>query len=52
MSIAKFNSLGYKVEFKHKKAKIYGGSSELIGTEDQTRGNLFSLYLCDDTCFW
>ena len=46
------NSLGYWVEFKKKKAKIYDANGELIGSGDQTRGILFYLDLLEDTCLF
>ena len=33
----------------HKKTKIYNGSGELIGSGDQIRGNLFYLYLFENS---
>ena len=47
--MAQLNSLGYKVEFYNKKTKIYDTTGELIGSGDQTRGNLFYLDLSEDT---
>ena len=43
------NSSSYRVEFQHKKAKIYDGSSVVIGNGDQARRNFFYLDLCDNT---
>ena len=41
--MSQLNSSGCKVEFEHKKAKIYDVDGELIGSDDQKRGNLFYL---------
>ena len=49
LSVTQLNSLGYKVEFQQKKAKIYNGPRELIRSQDETRGNLFYLDLSDHT---
>ena len=40
------------VEFHQKKAKIFGDVGELIGSNDQTKGNLFYLDLFDETYFF
>ena len=40
---------GYKVEFENKKTKIYDTNGKLIGSGDQTRGNLFYLDMNDGT---
>ena len=50
LSVAQLNRTGYRVEFHHKKAKIFDATSELIGSGEQTRGNLFYLDLSKETC--
>ena len=49
LSVSQLNSLGCKVEFEHKKAKIYYVDGELIGSGDHTRGNLFYLDMNEAT---
>ena len=39
--VSQLNSLGFKVEFENKIAKIYDTDGKLIGKGDQTRSNLF-----------
>ena len=36
----------------HRKAKIFDVNGKLIGSGDQTRGNLFYLDLSDETCLF
>ena len=50
LSVSQLNSLGYKVQFEHKKTKIYDVDGELNGSGDQTRGNIFYLDMDDATC--
>ena len=50
LSVSQLNSLGCKVEFDNKKAKIYEINGKLIGNGDQTRGNLFYLDMNNATC--
>lgn len=50
LSVAQLNKIGYQVEFHHKRAKIFNATRELIGSRDQTRGNLFYLDLSEETC--
>ena len=38
------------MEFHHRKAKIFDATSELIGSREQTRGNLFHIDLSEETC--
>ena len=48
--MSQLNSLGCKVEFEKKIAKIYDTNGKLIGKGNQTRGNIFYLDMDDDTC--
>ena len=50
--MSQLNSLGCKVEFYHKRAMIYDGDGEPIGSGDQTRGKLFYLDMTDETCLF
>ena len=50
LSVSQLNSLGCKVEFENKIAKIYDIDGKLIDKGDQTRGNLFYLDIEDATC--
>ena len=49
LSVSQLNSLGCKVEFGNIKDKIYDANGELIGSGDQTRGNLFYLDISEAT---
>ena len=50
--VSQVNSLclGYKVEFENNIEKIYDTIGKLIGKDEKTRGNLFSLDMNDATC--
>ena len=50
LSMSQLNSLGCKVEFENKIAKIYDTNGKIIGKGGQTRGNLFYLDMNDATC--
>ena len=47
LSISQLKKSRYKFEFHHKKAKIFDANGELIGSGEETRGNLFYLDLSD-----
>ena len=49
LSVSYLNKSRYKVEFHHRKAKIFG---EIIGSGDQTKGNFFYLDLSNVTCLF
>ena len=49
LSALELNSLGCKFEFHHKKEEIYDADGELIGSGDQTRGNLSYLDMIEET---
>ena len=48
--MSQLNSLGCKVEFENKIAKIYDTNGKLMGKGDQTRGNLVYFDMDDATC--
>ena len=48
--MSQLNRTGCKVEFNQKGAIIYDAKGELIGSGDQTRGNLFYLDISSETC--
>ena len=50
LSVSLLKKLGYRVEFHHRKAKIFDVDGKLIGSGDQTRGDLFYLDLSDKIC--
>ena len=50
LSVSQLGNIGCKVEFENRTAKIYDIDGKLIGKCDQTRGNLFYLYMNDATC--
>ena len=52
LSVAQLIISGYRVEFQHKKVKIYDANGELIRSGEKTRGNLFYLDLSNDTCLF
>ena len=52
LSVSQLNSLGCKVEFDNRKAKMYETDGKIIGSGDQTRGNLFYLDMNDATCLF
>ena len=45
LSVAQLNNIGYKVEFMNGKARLLDGKGNLVGTGNQTIGNLFYLDL-------
>ena len=47
LSVSQLNTLGCKVDFENKIAKIYDTNGKLIGKGDQTRSNLFYLDIED-----
>ena len=48
--MSQLNSLGCKVEFENKIAKIYDNDGKLIGKGNQTRDNLFYIEMEYATC--
>ena len=52
LSVLQLNKQGYKVEFHHRKTKIFDVDGKLIGSGDQTRCNLLYLDLSDKTCLF
>lgn len=48
LSVSQLNSLVYKFEFRNRKAKNYDADGKLIGSGDQTRGNLFFLVMNEE----
>ena len=50
LSVSQLNSLGHRVAFENKKANIFNESGRLIGTNEQTKGNLFYLNDTNTTC--
>ena len=51
LSVAQLNNIGFKVEFMNGKAKLLHGEGNLIGTRNQTKGNLFYLDLTESSRF-
>ena len=49
LNVAQLNQLGYRVEFHHKKAKIFDATGELIGSGQHTRGNYIYVDLSNKT---
>ena len=45
------NNIGFKVEFMNGKARLLDGKGNLVGTGNQTKGNLLYLDLTDSSCF-
>ena len=43
LSVAQLNNIGFKVEFMNGEAKLLDGRGSLVGSGNQTRGNLFYL---------
>ena len=39
--VAQLNNIGFKVEFMNRKAKLLDGKGNLVGSSNQTKGNLF-----------
>ena len=52
LSVSQMNSVGYKVGFENRKAKIYDANGKLIRSCAQTIGNLFYLNMDDATCIF
>ena len=51
LSVAQLNNIGFKVEFMKGKAKLLDGKGNLVGSGNQTKGNLFYLDLSKSSCF-
>ena len=51
LSVEQLISSGCKVGFQNRLTNIYDGTSELVGSGEQTRGNLFYLDLFEDTLY-
>ena len=51
LSMAHLNNIGFKVEFMNGKAKLLDGKGNLVGFGNQTKDNLFYLYLSEISCF-
>ena len=45
LGVAQLNNIGFKVEFMNGKDKLLDGKGNLVGTGNQTKGNLFYLDL-------
>ena len=45
LSVVQLNNIGFKVEFMNGKAKLLDGKGNLVGTGNQTKGNLLYLDL-------
>ena len=43
LSVIQLNNIGFKVEFMNEKAKLLDGKGNLVGSSNQTKGNLFYL---------
>ena len=50
LSVAQLNRSGCKVEFNLRKALIYNEEGKIIGSGDQTKGNLFYLDETSEIC--
>lgn len=51
LSVEQLNNIGFKVEFMNKKAKLLDEKGKLVGSGNQTRGNIFYLDLTENSCF-
>ena len=52
LSDSQLNKSGYRVEFHDRMAKIYDVDGMLIGSGDQTRGNMSYIDLSNETCLF
>ena len=50
LSISQLKKSGYRVEFNKKNAKIFDFDGKLLGSGNQTRGNIFYVDLFDERC--
>ena len=51
LSVAQFNNIGFKVEIMNGNANLLDGKGNLVGFDNQTKGNLFYLDLSESSCF-
>ena len=51
LSVTQLNNIGFKVEFMNGKAQLLDGKGNLVGSSNQTKGNLFYLDLSKSSCF-
>ena len=51
LSVAQLINIGFKVEFMDGKARLLDSKGKLIGSDKQTKGNLFYLELGECSCF-
>ena len=51
MSVAQLINIGFKVEFMHGKERLLDDKGKLIGSGNETKGNLFYLDLSECLCF-
>ena len=51
LRVAQLNNIRFKEEFMDGKAKLLDGKGNLVGSDKQTKGNLFYLDLSKSSCF-
>ena len=52
LNVAELNNTGHKLEFHNRKVKIYDDDRNMVGTREQTKGNLFYLDPIVDICLF